>query len=504
MVGRYPILSKLGSGGQATVYRAVHPNLPVEVAIKRMHEQVDKQARLALKQEAHVLCDLDHPNIARVRDFDFDVGRPFMVMDLVRGPSLGQVAGSEPHNPSDAAVLVCKLAQAMQHAHDRGVIHRDLKPDNVVIDERGEPKIIDFGMSRIRSAMNIEEIPKSEISGTLVYMSPEQAIGDASKIDHRVDVFALGSILYRLLVGKAPYATTPLPQLLRTVQHGQWDRSALEAADAPLALKTICQRAMAMDVNERYASALELAIALDEYVAETTNKSHPGRGKLAIASVLGVLLVGSILFAVFIPGKQTSPTVSPSEDKLIQRFDLIHIGNGAARAEFSGPLLQYRPPRENDDIQVRAEFSQPTYCFLIALNPDGVKQLCYPAAADTAQTTPITSLRYPELEKDAFGLTDGAGKQAFVLVASRQPLPAYSQWNRELQELAWPEPEVQGNWVYELGELSALAIPGTNQLAGTRGKIRETKTPTPFKELCDRLQTTADTDVRGVLFEIEP
>jgi len=498
-IGRYTILGILGRGGQADVFRGVHPTLPIEVAIKLTHETLSEKAREALKEEAHILCDLDHPHIARIRDFDFDDGRPFMVLDFIRGRSLGQIAESQPLSPTDAAELVAKLARAIDYAHARGVIHRDLKPDNVVIDESGEPKIIDFGMSRIRSGIAGAVEQADEVSGTLAYMSPEQAAGITSRTDHRVDVFALGAILYRLLVGKSPYPPMPVTQLLQRVRQGEWDRDALNSVVVAEPLKAICCRAMASEPNERFGNASELATALDGSVVDrhalavapsNMAPSNDSKAWLSRLVVVGVLtaLAGFAYLATRPSTLQPSPvssnsspanTESIASGQLIKRFELIHIGNSTDKAEFSGSLMQFRPPRELDDIQVVAEFTEPVYCFLFAMNPDGVKQLCYPSDPDQTQSEPITQLRYPEQENTAFGLTDGAGEQAFVLFTSQEPLPSYAKWNATLSDTQWPNPEVTGNWSYHSGELAALAFPSAQR--GTRGEVRTTKTPTHSK-----------------------
>jgi len=188
---------------------------------------------------------------------------------------------------------------------------------------------------------------------------------------------------------------------------------------------------------------------------------------------------------------------------LIEQFRILHIGNSDGRAEFSGSLLQFRQPRENDDIQVRAEFSKAVYCFLVALNPDGVKQLCYPRDPGVAQAEPINSLRYPASEDSAFGLTDGIGQQAFVLYTSRAPLPAFDVWDSELVTAPWPDPEVTGNWLYREGQLDVIGVPADVGLI-TRGAERKTKTPTAFKQLCDRLRQAGSSDVGGVTFEVKP
>lgn len=528
LIGRYTIISTLGRGGQADVFRAVHPTLPIEVAIKLTHTRFSDRDREVLQEEAHILCDLDHPHIARIRDFDFDSGRPFMVLDFIRGRSLGQLAQSQPPSPEKTAKLVAKLARAIGYAHARGVLHRDLKPDNVIIDESGQPKIIDFGMSRMRSGISGGTSESDEVSGTLAYMAPEQAIGVASNTDHRVDVFALGAILYRLLVGKAPYPNKPLMELLQYVRKGDYDRASLDAAEVPEELKTICRRAMQPDPAVRFATAEQLAEALELGLVprgvSPTKASSESLPSLTVAACLGALVVllgGGWLITrpahsvnkpdittattstELTQGLNGSASVAESSNNLIKQFELVHIGNLADRAEFSGSLLQYRPPRVNDDIQVRAEFREPVYCFLVALNPDGIKQLCYPIDSKVAQHEPIKTLRYPADEGLSFGLTDGIGQQAFVLYTSREPLPAFNDWDSDLKKASWPDPEVAGNWLYHEGQLDAIGPMKINAADASRGAERKTKTPTLFKQMCDRMRQAAVTDVRGVLFEVQ-
>ena len=299
-----------------------------------------------------------------------------------------------------------------------------------------------------------------EVSGTLAYMPPEQARGVVVETDHRVDLFALGAILYRLLVGQAPYANVTPEECLPRVRRGQWDREALQSSGVPEPLQAICFRAMDPDPSKRFADAAEFAEKLEHTWDEMT-------------------------------GQKSVP--------LIRAFELIHIGNSTDRAEFSGPLYQFRPPRTNDDIQVRAEFNVPAYCFLVALNPDGGKQLCCPPEGNVPQRQPITTLRYPADDNTAFGLTDGVGQQAFVLVASREPLPAFDIWASELVATNWPHPDVVGSWRYAMGELQTMV----SQPPPNRGTIRATLTPTRFKELCDRLRQRESHDVQGIIFNVQ-
>ena len=509
-IGRYTIIGKLGSGGQADVYRAVHPTLPIEVAIKLSHFAISAKAREALREEAHILSDLDHPNIARIRDFDFDEGRPFMVLDFIRGRSLGQIAAVEPLSADAAAKLVALIARAIGFAHSRGVIHRDLKPENIVIDESGQPKIIDFGMSRMRSGIAGGQNEANEISGTLAYMAPEQAHGITANTDHRVDVFALGAILYRLLVGKAPYTGSSLSQLLERVRRGDFDGMTLKNMNVHESYKKICFRAMAKEPDQRFATAELMARILDDVAEKSTRAISKKRIWLPILGCLATLVfVGMIAWRSASPSTVSKASVLNSDSpeaattNLIRDFQIIHVIPDPAspdHAEFAVPLLEKGPPQQNHGIQVMASFTQPVYCYLVALNPDGVKQLCYPIAGDELQTEPIWSLRYPNDEDSAFGLTDGAGSQAFVLLTSLEPLPIYDDWQSEFVNATWPDPNVSGNWTYKSGKLVSFDDVETRN----RGIEITLKMPKQFKRHCDQLRTAGKTDVCGVIFQVEP
>jgi hypothetical protein len=194
--------------------------------------------------------------------------------------------------------------------------------------------------------------------------------------------------------------------------------------------------------------------------------------------------------------------LKPSLDsvELIRDFKMIHVipdPSSPDRAEFAVPLFEKGPPRQNQGIQVTANFTQPVFCYLLALNPDGVKQLCYPGADDEVQGEPIPSLRYPIDEDSAFGLTDGVGEQAFVLMTSLDPLPAFQDWESDLVNATWPDPDVTGNWIYQHGDLASIDAP-------QRGAPLKFKMPTKFKQQCDQLREVGMTDVRGVIFEVQP
>src|SRR5262249_39835795 len=162
--------------------------------------------REPLVAEGRLLAELDHPNLARVYDLDFHQDRAFLVMEYVRGRSLDQYAKQEPLTPPRAAGLVAQGARALALLHRRGVLHLDIKPRNIVMDEAGRPRLIDFGLARLRHAWAAERDEADQIGGTVPYMAPEQARGQSAGLGPRSDVFGLGATLYFLLVGRAPFA----------------------------------------------------------------------------------------------------------------------------------------------------------------------------------------------------------------------------------------------------------------------------------------------------------
>jgi len=213
------------------------------VKVGRDVSGADARDRDRTVAEGRILAELDHPNLARVYDLDFDHDRPFLVMEYVRGRNLRQVAEQQPFGPRQAASLIAKVARALAPAHARGVIHLDVKPDNIVIDEAGQPRLIDFGIARIQDAWAHDTAEADAIRGTLGYVAPEQARGEQT--DGRSDVFALGATLYFLLVGRGPLAGLSVDDVLDRAQRCDFDRQALHSAGIPGALRRICLRAVA-------------------------------------------------------------------------------------------------------------------------------------------------------------------------------------------------------------------------------------------------------------------
>src|SRR5438105_4886426 len=224
VIGKYLVVGELDSGGQAIVYRALHPTLDKELVIKLSREPVDAESddRDLLVREGKMLASLEHPNLARVYDLDFHGDLPFIVMEYVRGRNLADYAGTR-LPPRRAAGIVAAVARALAVVHRRGIVHQDIKPRNILIDENDRPKLIDFGLARMRHAW---EHPDEPFGGTPAYTSPEQARGDDALVTTRSDLFSLGGVLYFLLVGHAPFDARTPDESMERARRCDFDRAA--------------------------------------------------------------------------------------------------------------------------------------------------------------------------------------------------------------------------------------------------------------------------------------
>jgi eukaryotic-like serine/threonine-protein kinase len=209
-LGPYQIVSALGSGGMGQVYKAWDTRLERDVAIKVLRPGllIDEGARRRFRKEALALARLNHPNIAVVYDVGDYQGTDYLVMEYVSGPSLAEVLRAGPLTATQALSLGAEIATALEEAHEHGVIHRDLKPGNVVLTPKGHAKVLDFGLAKLLASETSLDLTRSRGDtegpiGTLQYMSPEQAQG--RPVDARTDLWSLGVILYESLAGKSPF-----------------------------------------------------------------------------------------------------------------------------------------------------------------------------------------------------------------------------------------------------------------------------------------------------------
>jgi serine/threonine protein kinase/class 3 adenylate cyclase len=266
-IGRYQLLRLLGRGGMGSVYLAHDPQLDRDVALKVPHfraEQGEMMERFS--REARAAGRLQHPNICTVHEVGEADGVHYLCMAYIEGEPLSVRARDYASRPArEAAALVQTLALALEEAHAQGVIHRDLKPANIMINRRGEPVVMDFGLAReVNNAA--AQTQAGVVMGTPAYMSPEQARGDAAAVGPGCDIYSLGVVLYELLTGRVPFQGHALDVLAQHLRDEPPRPSTLrQGLDAPI--ETICLKALAKEPSQRFLRMADFAQSLSEYLS---------------------------------------------------------------------------------------------------------------------------------------------------------------------------------------------------------------------------------------------
>ena len=249
------------------VFKAHQVALNRPVALKMIKSGVfATEAELVrFQNEAEAVAQLDHPHIVPIYEVGRHQGRHFFSMKLIPGNSLDKRLADFVTQPRAAARLVATIAEAVHHAHQRGILHRDLKPANILLDERGDPHVTDFGLAK-RITGDTDLTHSGAPVGTPSYMSPEQATGTKGALSTATDVYGLGTILYALLAGRAPFAGTTLVDTLDKVRTCSPEPPSRLNAHVPRDLEIICLKCLEKEPSRRYPSALALAEDLDRWM----------------------------------------------------------------------------------------------------------------------------------------------------------------------------------------------------------------------------------------------
>jgi serine/threonine protein kinase len=267
-LGRYEILAELGQGMMGVVYKAMDPVLGRLVALKviRVPIPIADEERDLLEQrfllEANMAAGLSHPNIVVVHDVGRDPGSetPFMALEYLEGRTLAQtIARGGIAHWRDAVRMTAQLADALHHAHGRGIVHRDIKPANIMVVSSGTPKLLDFGIAKASAAQLTAD---GQCWGTPSYMSPEQAFG--TTLDGRSDLFSLGSVLYELLTGRRAFAGANIPQIMNRIAQENPELPSSIDPTLPTELDTVVMRALAKDPAQRYANGRAMVEDLED------------------------------------------------------------------------------------------------------------------------------------------------------------------------------------------------------------------------------------------------
>ncbi len=324
--GPYKIVEKLGEGGMAVVYKGYQQSLNRHVAIKVLRQELaqDEEFVTRFRREALAVADLSHPNILQIYDAGFVQGLYYIVMAYVDGGSLRELIGHGALEPDYALSIAAQVADALHHAHQRGIVHRDVKPNNILLSRDGRPLLSDFGIAK--ALHDSSGLTRTGMSiGTPEYMAPEQIQGQ--KVDGRTDIYALGIVLYEMLAGWAPFSSsTPVAALYKQVNEPPAPLRQVNI-NIPAWIEAVVNKALAKSPLERYQQASEFADALrqrpiPEHVPVPVRTPTPAKAPRAVperkrrGAAVPVLIAGIVLLllalvavvAVLLSGNQAATT----------------------------------------------------------------------------------------------------------------------------------------------------------------------------------------------------
>jgi eukaryotic-like serine/threonine-protein kinase len=366
VLGRYRVLHLIAEGGMGAVYKVEQDRPHRIVALKVIKPGLASEELLRrFERESEVLARLHHPGVAQI----FEVGtadagsgpQPYFAMEFINGAPLHEYARAHGLNTRQRLELVAKVCDAVEHAHQRGIIHRDLKPGNVLVDDSGQPKVLDFGVARATDsdARATRQTDVGQLIGTLAYMSPEQVLGDPLELDTRSDVYALGVILYELLAGRLPYELgTNLLDSVRVIREEDPARLSSVSRDYRGDVETMVAKALEKDRARRYSSAAALAGDIRRYLSDEPIAARPAsttyqlqkfarrhRALVTAAAVVFVVLTGGIVVSASAAVKaRRAEQASEAVNDFLQN-DLLAQASAATQ---SGPNAKPDP-----DLKVR-------------------------------------------------------------------------------------------------------------------------------------------------------
>jgi tetratricopeptide (TPR) repeat protein/predicted Ser/Thr protein kinase len=354
VIGRYRILRLLGEGGMGVVYEAEQEQPRRRVALKVIKSGLgDAKMVRRFHQELAALGRLQHPGIAQI----YEAGtaengfgtQPYFAMEFIRGQPLLEYADQHQLSTRARLDLIARICDAVHHAHQRGIIHRDLKPFNILVDETGQPKILDFGVARATDsdARATHQTDLGQLVGTLAYMSPEQVLADPLEVDTRTDIYALGVVLYQALTRRLPYKISPkLHEAVRTIQEDEPAPLGTVSSEYRGDIETIVGKALEKDKTRRYSSAAELAADIRRHLQDEPIMARPASAiyqlnKLArrhkalvwgVAAVFIVLVAGVILSAREAARANSEAAISRAISDFLQN-DLLAQASAANQSQ---------------------------------------------------------------------------------------------------------------------------------------------------------------------------
>ena len=404
-LGPYTIVALLGQGGMGVVYRARDERLQRDVAIKVLPPGLlsDEPAKSRFRKEARALARLSHPNIAAVFDVGEQDGMDYLVMECVPGQTLSQKMGSQQLPAKEILSLGVQVANALEEAHEQGVVHRDLKPSNIMVTPKGRAKVLDFGLAKLLEPVGSPEVTLSLAEthgpvGTVLYMSPEQAAGKL--VDSRTDLWSFGVVLYEALAGKPPFQGASALAILRAVSTEDPKPVRDIRPETPEGADQIVSHALEKDLSKRYQSASEISRDLSDVLLRLSVPSLPPAVRaspfspriLLTAIVVLLLLAGSVMWLYqrserrHWAREEAIPAIAKlkSEDKPLAAFLLLKKAEQYLPGD---PQLARLAEQNTTQVSVTSSPESATVEIQDYLSPDGA---WYRLGA-----TPLTSVQIP-------------------------------------------------------------------------------------------------------------
>src|SRR5213595_3525772 len=325
-LGDYELLEEIGRGGQGVVFRARQKSLNRTVALKviSLGQWASKAHLKRFRREAEAAASLDHPSIVPIYEVGERDGSCYFSMKFVEGGQLDEVLKQTPMSIRQTVELITKVARTVHYAHEHGILHRDIKPGNILLDAKGEPHLTDFGLARlVESESSVTQT--LDVLGTPSYMAPEQAAGNNAAVSNATDVYGVGAVLYQLLTGQSPFAGGTTYETIKLLLNTEPRQPRLFNPKIDRDLSTICLKCLEKDPKRRYPSALALAEDLERWLrhepirARRTGvlargrkwiRRNPAAAAVVVMSVLLASAVGVIVWKVGAVGRQPSTGIA--------------------------------------------------------------------------------------------------------------------------------------------------------------------------------------------------
>src|SRR4051812_34325700 len=304
--GDYELLEQIGRGGQGVVFRARQKSLNRTVALKviSLGQWASKAHLKRFRLEAEAAARLEHPGIVPIHEVGERDGSCYFSMKFIEGGQLDEVARREPMLIRRAVELIAKVARIVHYAHEHGILHRDIKPGNILLDRNGEPHLTDFGLARLVEA-DSTVTGTLEVLGTPSYMAPEQAVGNNAAVSSTTDVYGLGAVLYQLLTGQPPFAGGTTYETIKLLLDTEPRSPRLWNSKIDRDLSTICLKCLEKDPKRRYSSALALAEDLERWLKHepilARRTGTVGRSKKWVRRNPSIAVMAAMLLALAVP-----------------------------------------------------------------------------------------------------------------------------------------------------------------------------------------------------------